>query len=212
MSFRNIVFLFLLFSFASCKRILYRVILDVRKPKYENILTLKKFLEQNQHDASDLISFNHKAYIEKVNTKKNSGMFANWELYNKDGYKIIPHPYTKTCYGNIYDFVKRINLAAPDTLYSIDSTKNIHNDSLLIHGLVSNDSMSYSLLPIESEFLIILYWSRFMGKYSRDILKIKNYVDTTNDAKLIKLLPINMDFRDYMNSKDFEIKSKITNK
>lgn len=201
-----LIFSVILISTGCNLMIAQRVFFGVRKAKPKSKHEIIRFLEKNSFNISTH-GLTTNAYNYQI--AKSSSYFSTWELWNKDGYKVEPtNEAIKSCSGTQELFITTLK---NDSSHYIDSTKNIFKDTILIVGLSNLDGKTSKIKKkIEADFLLVIYWSTFMGKYSKQVLELENSIKNNKNINA-EIIKVNMDYRNYMKNEglDINIKQKV---
>lgn len=179
-----------------------RILFGVKKPKVKEISEIQKFIIRKSQIDSTLSlnksSFTHKIFI-------SSTYFSKWELFDRNGNLIIPlDTNVKHCNGYTHNFFQNLQ----DKNFEIDKQINFHQDTLLLNGLTYLNGREYLFQKKnDTDYLLVIYWSTFMGKYSTDLLNLEK-IAKNNSSVSIETLVINMDFKKYYGISNSEINIK----
>lgn len=204
---KKVIFSTLLtFLLSSCGLLItQKLILGVRSPKVQTTTKIQNFLKKNNSIDSTL-TLTKKSFIHKIS--QSSNYFSKWELFDKNGYKLIPiDSNVKSCNGYTHSFFKNL----PNSKYSVDTSNCIFLDSTIIKHLTLLNRTQAEIEKSEKfDYYLVIYWSTFMGKYSSDLFNLEK-IAQNNTNTLISTIKINMDFKDYygFTNKEINIEQKV---
>ncbi|MDX1651306.1 MAG: hypothetical protein R3277_02365 [Brumimicrobium sp.] len=185
---KKIVSIILLISIlTSCSFIMRKVLLGIRKPKVENQKSLTKYLQKNQVDTINAYYLSDSLYLKLIT--EDTKYFSKYEVYNSKLEKIAPKDtLVNQCYGNIELILKNIEnteLWKKDS--TINNVCNIEKNYKAINGSLEKEKIFSG-----NDNYIVFYWAKFMGKYTKSILKIASEIQQQKKPNL-KVITINMD-------------------
>ena len=211
MKYKKHLFLLLLLSSitTSCGlMITQRIFFGVKKPKVQTTNNIQNFIRKN-NGVESTFSLDKESFLLRISNS--SKYFAKWELYNVDGYSIIPlDSNINHCNSNTYSFFNNFQ----HKNYYIDSTVNINTDTVLVNGLKLLNGEGLEFQAIEkADYLLVIYWASFMGKYSSDLFELER-VATNNALVNINTIKINMDFKKHyeITNDKLKIEQKVKRK
>lgn len=164
-----------------------KVLLGIRKPKVENQKSLTKYLQKNQVDTINAYYLSDSLYLKLIT--EDTKYFSKYEVYNSKLEKIAPKDtLVNQCYGNIELILKNIEnteLWKKDS--TINNVCNIEKNYKAINGSLEKEKIFSG-----NDNYIVFYWAKFMGKYTKSILKIASEIQQQKKPNL-KVITINMD-------------------
>lgn len=200
------ILLFSLLTLSGCGLLItQKILLGVSKPKVQSVEKIQKFLTKNT-EFDSTYTLNKESFISKI--KSSSNYFATWELYDDYGNQLIPQDSNvHNCNGYTQSFFKNLQ----NKNYDTDLKKNIFNDTLFCSGFTLLNGNYYDFLKIKrSDYLLVIYWSTFMGKYSTDLFNLEKLAKNNNNIQ-ISTVKINMDFKTYygFTNKDLKVEMNV---
>lgn len=185
-----------------------KLLLGVRNPKVQSEKKISKFIAKHA-ESDQRYYFKREYFLAKI--EQSSSYFAEWELYNKDGFRVISlDSNVRNCNGYTQSFLKNF----PNSPHAIDSTSNIFQNTLITNGIINYfETPVNPLLRDTSIYFIVLYFATFMGKYASDVLHLEQFA---TDNRLVSIQPIriNMDFREEygITNDDLQVGMKVRKK
>lgn len=195
--------IFVLIALFSCKAVVYRVAFGVKKPSEKRTFHVLKFLDKHDYNKENLYGLNSDSYYSKIKNANSAGVFASDRLYDSNGILVYPSDSSvRDCYGTIGDFYKGLTNS---NSYFVDSSVSIYHDTVLTRGLVNLKGSPQRMFETKDyDFTLVIYWSTFMGRISRNVLDFESNIKTFNPSLKVQVVKINMDYRDYMEGDDIE--------
>lgn len=189
------LFIISLFILSSCKVPLhYRILFGIKNSKPKTEQQLLNFIKKNNYSVEN----HYGLATEPFSYKAQLAGTPTWFLYNKNGFRVLPKDsLVATCSGRIAYFLENF---VKDSLFVVDYSSNLKKDSLYTSGLLKlNGTTSVKMDEQLSDYTLIIYWSTFMGSYSKQMLLLEQNFDKAKCTGLkFRTYKINMDVRDYM--------------
>jgi hypothetical protein len=176
--------LFVLAGFYSCKPILLKIN-GVTKPRFETRESIKSYMSANSIDQGDGL-FTGKDSTQFFQLLNMIISLPSVDFYNKQG-ELIDYSKNGDCTGQAEIFADRLT---PDTLYKVDSSYNFND---VKEKVISIDKKSKLSLD-NADFTVLIYWSNYLGKMNRNVMKVKRILQDNKKIKT-KIYLINMDFQ-----------------
>lgn len=191
---------------SSCRLMLsQRILFGVKKPKVQEISEIQKFITR-KGQLNSTLSLDKSSFINKISTS--SSYFSKWELFDRNGNIIIPlDTNINHCNGYTINFFQSLQ----DKNYIVDKQNNLFNDTILLNGLTHLNGEKYSFPEKnKTDYILVIYWATFMGKYSTDLLNLEK-IAMKNPLVSVSSIIINMDFKKYygISNSEINIKQKV---
>lgn len=182
---------------SSCSQLLLqKALFGIRNPKFINKNELVDFLQKHDLSLNQHYGLTSKSFKEKIDTSKYSNPFVYSKLYNKKGNRVLLDSASRFCYGNLRTTLENLK---DTTFFSVKESENINTNKFLKEGLADLNGQKTKLPNTELfDYILVIYWSTFVGKHSVNELTLENHVLKNKPGLDILVLKINMDFRDYM--------------
>ncbi len=175
---------------SSCRLVLYKVYYNAKFiPNWASEKRINKFYEKHAVSNDDFVMLSASNLIKKL--KEPGWGFENWDLFNSSGYKVRRKGDSLSCIASDYTFLQNISTGG----YIVDTAFHIANDTI-INDHLSADSL-YSTYN-DYDYTLVLYWSRWRGRFSKNILKLEKALVLNNPHLRIRVVKVNMDFRKAM--------------
>jgi len=194
---KYIVVLLLLFQIAlsGCKLIIYKVYFKAKLvPKYTSEKKINKYYKKHADTQDNLVLLSDSSFVEKI--EEPGWAFESWNLYNRSGQRLRRGSDSLACFGSDSRFLKDFNIENA----IIDSGKNLSLDYFTNQKLY-NPSIGNRIeidTVSEYDYTLLLYWSTWRGRFSEDILELEKAFVLNNPQLRIRVLKVNMDFREEM--------------
>lgn len=192
-------YIFLLFAslllFSSCRKMAYRVLYGVKKPKAKTEKQILSFLEKEGYSTENLYCLERGTHARVAGMAVSSiGNFTRSELYTKEGYRLEARDTSiKECWGLTYDYYKNL---ADSSLFAVDSSQNIYADTDLQGSLENLSGKAQPFFSCQDcDYIVLVYWASFLGKLSKQNLDFARLIQTYNPSYRIQVIQINMDFQ-----------------
>ncbi len=159
---------------------------------------MNRFLQKNEFDTSNVYLLKPVAYVDLAETS--SKYFATWELFNHKGVLLVPrHDSVNSCISNIEYFIQYIE----NNSYKEDTIRNLQKD---LFQQFTNTNILNNTKMEEQNYTLVLYWTVFMGKYSKDILSLEHFANLSESK--ISVIKVNMDLREDIDDFSINLKTK----
>ncbi|MFA7274813.1 MAG: hypothetical protein WC044_13165 [Crocinitomicaceae bacterium] len=191
----SIVLIILQFSLNSCGLIVYKVYFKAKIiPKYTSKKKINKFFKKHAATQDNLVFLSDSSFVQKI--EEPGWAFNSWRLYNSNGERLRRGSDSLACFGSDKTFLK--NFSMENAI--IDSSKNLSLNYFTNQKFYNPSLGSQTELDTVSEYdyTLILYWSKWRGRFSEDILDLEKVFVLNNPELRIRVIKVNMDFRDEM--------------
>lgn len=175
---------------SSCRLVLYKVYYNAKLiPNWASEKRINKFYDRHAVSNDDFIMLSTSNLIKKL--EEPGWGFENWDLFNSSGYRVRRKGDSLSCIASDYTFLQNISKGG----YTVDTAFHIANDTII------NDHLSadypYSTYK-DYDYTLVLYWSSWRGRYSKNILKLEKALVLNNPHLRLRVVKVNMDFRKEM--------------
>jgi hypothetical protein len=176
---------------------------SVGEPCIESIGSVRESLDRYSPQYEGFLCvFRDSAAL--VDWFRNSNLPGRSHFYNRDGYRIITQD-SNFCSGVETDFAKTLSL---EKKYRIDSVSTFAKLGTCL--LPAGDKVS--LDPSQSDFTVVIFWARFMGKINDASFQIASAALNSPAAKQgkVNILFVDMDIMDFWKTSGTMIKTMST--
>jgi len=189
---KYIKFIVVFFFLSSCSLLYKKIYLGIKKPKLESTESISSHLINFGIDTSSAYILKDSLYIELISS--NYKYLATYEVYNSELNKVIPtDSLVDFCYGNIQ---KQLMHVSQRDLWEKD-TSSLFSFDLIKKNLLKLNGNNRVKIDSEDNY-IVLFWAKFMGRYSNSILNIAKSLQN-HPPSSTKIIIVNMDKNVYMN-------------
>jgi hypothetical protein len=182
-------------SLVSCGLVVYKVVYKAKIiPKYTSEKKIDKFFKKHGATQDNLVFLSDSAFVQKIDEP--GWGFEGWKLYNDIGQRLRKSADSIACFGNVEGFFRDFKIeytlidSSEKLLIEYFRNQKLQNSSL--NGQVDFDSDS------KYDYTLILYWSKWRGRFSERILDLEKLFVLNNPELRIRVIKVNMDFRDEM--------------
>jgi hypothetical protein len=182
-------------SLVSCGLVVYKVVYKAKIiPKYTSEKKINKFFKKQAATQDNLVFLSDSAFVQKI--EEPGWGFEGWKLYNDIGQRLRMEIDSLACFGNVEGFFRDFKIE--NTLS--DSSQNLSLE-FFNNQKLQNSSLSSQLdhnSDYKYDYTLVLYWSKWRGRFSERILDLEKLFVLNNPELRIRVIKVNMDFRDDM--------------
>jgi hypothetical protein len=184
---------FILVSLGSCKLAIYKFYYKAKIiPDYAAQKKIDKFFNKHAVTLTNSVILSDSNLVRKI--QEPDWHFDKWELYDSNGYQLRRKGDSLSCIVSDYAFFKDFSLSNA----LLDTNVNLSEDDIIYPNLLKVHNSEGNLLNQKIDYTLILYWSRWRGRFSENILKLEKTFVLNNPNLRIRILKVNMDFRKEM--------------
>jgi hypothetical protein len=183
------------FTLTSCNLLIYKVYFKAKLiPNFTSEKKINKFFKKHAATQDNLVFLSDSSFVEKI--EEPGWAFNGWKLYNDIGQRVRRGSDSLSCLGSDVGFLKDFKIE--NTL--LDSSENFSIDFFKNQRLQNSSLMSQMDLDTDSkyDYTLVLYWSKWRGRFSENILDLEKVFVLNNPELRIRVIKVNMDFRDEM--------------
>lgn len=196
---KSLIFCFTLVILCSCQQIA-KLATGFKNPKIENTNTLKAFMKENNlGEGINLMPKDKKSYANLIvvfNKKLPEAV-----LFDRNGNELQYKQNTESCNAGLFKVLP--TLTRESTLKS-----GTHNLTELITKYTLLLSENTEKIQDDSDYYLLINWAKFVGKKNKDHVLEWEKLAKNNSKIKIKVIKLNMDFREGWNLTNDDIKIK----
>ena len=171
-------------SVCSCKAILIKI-KGVSKPRFENKESVLNYLSTISPESGDGV-FVGQDSLQFFHLLKMIKELPTVDFYNSKG-ELIEYSQTGGCNGKAEEFAEKLTR---NMVYTVDSSYRMKDVEKKVVSIKENNG----LLSQDCDFVLFVYWAKYMGKMNQDVLDVMKALRNNKQLKA-KVYLINMDFQ-----------------
>lgn len=194
---RKLIICLALLQLSSCQE-LAKLVTGFKNPKIENSQSIKNFIVDNDLDEGiNVMPKDKKSYAQLLlmfNKKLPEAV-----LFDRNGNELLYKENEESCNAGLFKII-------PSLMPESTLKKGNRNLAKLINNYTVPISGTSPLMNDDSDFYLIINWAKFVGKKNKDHVLEWEKLAQSNKKTKIKVIKLNMDFREGWNLTNEDIK------
>jgi len=166
--------------------------MGVKKPKIENEKSLTKYLKKKGLRTDNLFAFDKTDYL-YMNSIVNGA--PDILIFTSEG-KLIKYKPDTSCNASAFSFLESVN-----TKMKFDYIDSISFEDCFSRLRDLNGNPVVIQKSDNTDFYLIIFWARFIGRLNKDHVKIWEEVARNNSNAKIKIFKVNKDIQEWWDEK-----------
>lgn len=194
---RKLIICLALLQLSSCQE-LAKLVTGFKNPKIENSQSIKNFILDNDLDEGiNVMPKDKKSYAQLLlmfNKKLPEAV-----LFDRNGNELLYKENEESCNAGLFKII-------PSLMPESTLRKGNRNLAKLINNYTVPISGTSPMMNDDSDFYLIINWAKFVGKKNKDHVLEWEKLAQSNKKTKIKVIKLNMDFREGWNLTNEDIK------
>lgn len=184
---RKIIICLALIQLSSCQQIA-KMATGFKNPKIENTNSIKTFMEENELDKGiNLMSKDKKSYVQLLSIFNKK--LPEAVLFDRNGDELLYKENAESCNAGLFKIL-------PSLMPESTLKKGEHNLTKLINNYTTPLSGTLPQVDGVADFYLVINWAKFVGKKNKDHVLEWEKLAQNNSKTKIKVIKLNMDFRE----------------